>query len=100
VKFAQVAPLWESVPPKYYGGTERVVWYLTEALLELDGDRQTFRVRRSNVTIVKCALVPQGQPKKAQRFNAGDGAGTRDKSHWDGRERVEQFSKRARFFRP
>jgi glycosyltransferase involved in cell wall biosynthesis len=28
-----VAPLYESVPPKYYGGTERVVSYLTEELV-------------------------------------------------------------------
>src|SRR5438094_701734 len=35
MKIAQVAPLFESVPPKYYGGTERVVSYLTEALVDL-----------------------------------------------------------------
>jgi len=35
LKIAQVAPLYESVPPKYYGGTERVVSYLTEALVSL-----------------------------------------------------------------
>lgn len=35
MKIAQVAPLYESVPPKYYGGTERVVSYLTEALVAL-----------------------------------------------------------------
>ena len=35
MKIAQVAPLYESVPPKYYGGTERVVSYLTEALVSL-----------------------------------------------------------------
>ncbi len=35
VKIAQVAPLIESVPPKLYGGTERVVSYLTETLVEL-----------------------------------------------------------------
>jgi glycosyltransferase involved in cell wall biosynthesis len=35
VRIAQVAPLYESVPPKYYGGTERVVSYLTEALVKL-----------------------------------------------------------------
>src|ERR1700737_4081948 len=34
LKVAQVAPLYESVPPKLYGGTERVVSYLTEALVE------------------------------------------------------------------
>jgi glycosyltransferase involved in cell wall biosynthesis len=33
MRIAQVAPLYESVPPKYYGGTERVVCYLTEELI-------------------------------------------------------------------
>ena len=35
MKIAQIAPLTESVPPKLYGGTERVVSYLTEAFVEL-----------------------------------------------------------------
>ena len=34
MRIAQIAPLYESVPPKYYGGTERVVSYLTEALVD------------------------------------------------------------------
>jgi glycosyltransferase involved in cell wall biosynthesis len=33
MRIAQVAPLYESVPPKAYGGTERVVSYLTEELV-------------------------------------------------------------------
>src|SRR5689334_2928956 len=33
LRIAQVAPLYESVPPQLYGGTERVVSYLTEALV-------------------------------------------------------------------
>jgi glycosyltransferase involved in cell wall biosynthesis len=33
MRIAQVAPLYESVPPKYYGGTERVVSYLAEELV-------------------------------------------------------------------
>ena len=33
MKIAQVAPLYESVPPHGYGGTERVVSYLTEELV-------------------------------------------------------------------
>ncbi|RPI46403.1 MAG: glycosyltransferase family 4 protein [Bacteroidetes bacterium] len=33
MKIAQISPLYESVPPKYYGGTERVVHYLTEELV-------------------------------------------------------------------
>ena len=35
MKIAHVAPLFESVPPKLYGGTERIISYLTEALVEL-----------------------------------------------------------------
>jgi hypothetical protein len=34
MRIAQVSPLFESVPPKLYGGTERVVAYLTEELYE------------------------------------------------------------------
>lgn len=33
MKIAQIAPLFEAVPPQYYGGTERVVSYLSEALV-------------------------------------------------------------------
>lgn len=33
LRIAQVSPLYESVPPKYYGGTERIVSYLTEELV-------------------------------------------------------------------
>ena len=35
MRIAQVAPLYESVPPRLYGGTERVVSSLTEALVEM-----------------------------------------------------------------
>ncbi|QUD88821.1 glycosyltransferase family 4 protein [Phenylobacterium montanum] len=35
MRIAQVAPLYESVPPKLYGGTERVVAYLCDALVDL-----------------------------------------------------------------
>ncbi len=34
MKIAQIAPLYESVPPRLYGGTERVVSFLTEELVE------------------------------------------------------------------
>jgi glycosyltransferase involved in cell wall biosynthesis len=42
VKIAQVAPLYEAVPPRLYGGTERVVAYLTDALVELGHDVTLF----------------------------------------------------------
>ncbi len=35
MRIAQIAPLYEAVPPKYYGGTERVVAYLCDALTEV-----------------------------------------------------------------
>src|SRR5712671_8005420 len=49
MRIAQIAPLVESVPPRLYGGTERIVSYLTEELVELghevtlfaSGDSQT-----------------------------------------------------------
>jgi glycosyltransferase involved in cell wall biosynthesis len=42
MKIAQVAPLYESVPPQYYGGTERVVSYLTDALVQQGHDVTLF----------------------------------------------------------
>ncbi len=42
MRIAQVAPLWESVPPKLYGGTERIVSYLTEELVRLGHDVTLF----------------------------------------------------------
>jgi glycosyltransferase involved in cell wall biosynthesis len=42
VRIAQVAPLHESVPPKLYGGTERVVSYLTEELVRQGHDVTLF----------------------------------------------------------
>ena len=42
MRIAQVAPLFESVPPKYYGGTERVVSYLTEELVRQGHDVALF----------------------------------------------------------
>src|SRR5882724_10491629 len=42
MRIAQVAPLYESVPPKLYGGTERVVSYLTEELVHQGHDVTLF----------------------------------------------------------
>lgn len=35
MRIAQVSPLFESVPPQLYGGTERIVFHLTEALMQM-----------------------------------------------------------------
>jgi glycosyltransferase involved in cell wall biosynthesis len=42
LRIAQIAPLFESVPPRSYGGTERVVSYLTEELVERGHDVTLF----------------------------------------------------------
>src|SRR5580658_10100396 len=55
MKIAQIAPLTESVPPKLYGGTERVVSWLTEALVELGHDVTLFA---SGDSLTKAKLQP------------------------------------------
>jgi glycosyltransferase involved in cell wall biosynthesis len=55
VRIAQIAPLAEAVPPKLYGGTERVVWWLTEALVDLGHDVTLFA---SADSITSARLVP------------------------------------------
>jgi glycosyltransferase involved in cell wall biosynthesis len=54
MKIAQVAPLYEAVPPRLYGGTERVVAHLTDALVELGHDVTLFAAAdaRTHATLV------------------------------------------------
>src|ERR1700730_4874632 len=55
MRIAQVAPLTEAVPPKLYGGTERVVAYLTDALVELGHEVTLFA---SGDSLTKAKLAP------------------------------------------
>jgi glycosyltransferase involved in cell wall biosynthesis len=57
MRIAQVAPLSEAVPPSLYGGTERVIWWLTEALIEAGHDVTLFASgdSRSSAQLVPCA---------------------------------------------
>ncbi len=55
MRIAQVAPLFESVPPVLYGGTERVVSYLTEELVGLGHDVTLFA---SGDSQTRATLVP------------------------------------------
>ncbi len=55
MRIAQVAPLYESVPPRLYGGTERVVSYLTEALVAAGHQTTLFA---SGDSITAAELVP------------------------------------------
>ncbi|KAB0264441.1 glycosyltransferase family 4 protein [Microvirga brassicacearum] len=60
MRIAQVAPLAESVPPKLYGGTERVVFWLTEELVR-QGHEVTLFASGDSMTSAKLVpCVPRG----------------------------------------
>ncbi|MDX2169446.1 MAG: glycosyltransferase family 4 protein [Deltaproteobacteria bacterium] len=59
MRIAQVAPLYEAVPPALYGGTERVVSYLTEALVALGHDVTLFASADSQTSARLVAPVPR-----------------------------------------
>jgi glycosyltransferase involved in cell wall biosynthesis len=55
MRIAEISPLHESVPPKLYGGTERVVHFLTEALVDLGHEVTLFA---SGDSTTRAELVP------------------------------------------
>jgi len=55
MRIAQIAPLFESVPPRLYGGTERVVHWLTESLVAAGHDVTLFATGDSRTS---ARLVP------------------------------------------
>jgi glycosyltransferase involved in cell wall biosynthesis len=59
MKIAQIAPLMESVPPRLYGGTERVVSYLTDELVRMGHDVTLFASGDSvsSAKLVRCAPI-------------------------------------------
>jgi glycosyltransferase involved in cell wall biosynthesis len=59
MKIAQVAPLWENVPPLHYGGTERIVSYLTETLVEKGHDVTLFACGTSETSAKLTAVYPR-----------------------------------------
>ena len=59
MKIAQIAPLYEAVPPKLYGGTERVVHFLTEELVQLEHDVTLFASGDSKTSAELRAIVPE-----------------------------------------
>jgi glycosyltransferase involved in cell wall biosynthesis len=65
MRIAQVAPLFESVPPRLYGGTERVVSWLTEKLVDLGHEVTLFA---SGDSITNARLIPAC--KQALRLDA------------------------------
>ncbi|MCO4294644.1 glycosyltransferase family 4 protein [Solitalea sp. MAHUQ-68] len=66
MRIAQIAPLYESTPPQFYGGTERVVSYLTEEFVKQGHDVTLFA---SGDSITNAKLI-KGSPK-ALRLDIG-----------------------------
>ncbi|TPK58421.1 MULTISPECIES: glycosyltransferase family 4 protein [unclassified Mesorhizobium] len=71
MKIAHIAPLYESVPPRLYGGTERIISYLTEALVGLGHDVTLFASgdTRTSARLVACrerALRLDPRPLKSE----------------------------------
>ena len=71
MKIAQIAPLAESVPPKLYGGTERIVSYLTEELVR-QGHDVTLFAPFGDVATYLC-VADQLAGSVAYRFDDGVG---------------------------
>lgn len=59
LRIAQVAPLNEAVPPRFYGGTERVVSYLTEELVAMGHDVTLFASGDSVTSARLVSCCPQ-----------------------------------------
>jgi glycosyltransferase involved in cell wall biosynthesis len=66
MKIGQIAPLYESVPPRGYGGTERIVSHLTEELVRRGHDVTLFA---SGDSVTRAKLVPCCN--QALRLNPG-----------------------------
>uniref|UniRef100_A0A9E7ZUA0 Glycosyltransferase family 4 protein n=1 Tax=Bosea sp. NBC_00436 TaxID=2969620 RepID=A0A9E7ZUA0_9HYPH len=60
MRIAQVAPLAESVPPRMYGGTERVASWLTEELVRQGHEVTLFASGDSRTSAELIACAPQG----------------------------------------
>jgi glycosyltransferase involved in cell wall biosynthesis len=59
VKLAQIAPLYEAVPPEHYGGTERVIAALCDGLIDRGHDVTVFAARKSTT---RARLHAMGDP--------------------------------------
>ncbi len=59
MRIAQISPLMEAVPPKFYGGTERIVAYLTDALVAMGHEVTLFASGDSSTTATLASACPQ-----------------------------------------
>ena len=83
LRIAQIAPLYERVPPKLYGGSERVVSYITEELVRRGHDVTLFA---SGDSQTRARLAPAGLIKQVRIAEDADPTGNlhpRNKIHDD-----------------
>ena len=73
MRIAQIAPLFEAVPPKLYGGTERVVSWLTEELVAMGHDVTLFA---SGDSITSAKLEPHGRTRCGSTRTSATGSRT------------------------
>jgi len=69
MKIAQVSPLCESVPPRCYGGTERIVSYLTDALVSQGHEVTLFASGDSRTKADLYAIIPKAIRLSSERHD-------------------------------
>ena len=67
MRIAQISPLFEAVPPKLYGGTERVVYSLTEELVAMGHDVTLFASGDSVTSATLAPMRDAGAPARPDR---------------------------------
>lgn len=73
MRIAQIAPIIETVPPRKYGGTERVVYHLTEELVKR-GHEVTLFASGNSTTSAKLVSVVTKSLREMKKTSRGDGA--------------------------
>ncbi len=67
MRIAQVAPMYEAVPPSHYGGTERVVWSLCEELVKRGHEVTLFASAESQTSARLCPTTSSSLRKQMTR---------------------------------
>ena len=89
MRIAQVSPLYEAVPPRFYGGTERVVAHLSDALVDLGHEVTLFATAEANT---KAELVKvRDQAIRLDPALLKSDLAAHMSMLWDVRRRIDEF---------
>ena len=89
MRIAQVPPLYEAVPPRFYGGTERVVAHLTDALVDL-GHQVTLFASAEAQTTAQLVKV-RDQAIRLDPVQLKSDLAAHMSMLWDVRRRADEF---------